>query len=470
MSSQADRELEIVHVAGVDFDGCAYYKGRPGGEGEAHRELMVDFFQGVLAAINAQLVFDSSSRNDTWTELFNLERTGVAAVAQFGALVDDVPLHEGLLEDLWLQQEPGTTFGQVQAWLAENNIEANLASDTDAERDGALTAIAAKRNAVARVPSFKCKVAIIYLQMLQARYQFSGRQVMFHFYDDHVQVLSGLYDFFAENLGLIPPGVTLQLHQVTLSATRDQATQGVIVEGSVRDGFCYRVADADGNRPAGNDVEKLGEHAQLVSEAGGDVPAEEAMRCTLVEFVERRVALRVALQFVAAQPAVQRLPRPTLDHHEGLFGQALQAMLGLTDCQDQFEHLDGVLGEYQQVREQALPDDESGFAVIVNSRSRGPAGGHTYGQKIAACLALKAAFRMEDSEAIFDFIRGHYSAVLGQGSLGRQLAEQARSIVGLGRRCLFAPTHQMIVSRWLESPQMAVIAGSGSTRHSFNIE
>lgn len=57
------------------------------------------------------------------------------------------------------------------------------------------------------------KATILYAQMHKIALENPDKKIYFDFYDDRIDILSGLYVFFSKNPGIIPANVNLNLHQ-----------------------------------------------------------------------------------------------------------------------------------------------------------------------------------------------------------------------------------------------------------------
>jgi hypothetical protein len=337
------------------------------------------------------------------------------------ASMEGVQFDKTLMQDWFTGSDSGTTFDGIKNWVSTNQIEEGLAGDDD---DSYQSIIDEKKQSAVKIPSFKSKIAMMAWQMLKARFEDAGSPVVLHFYDDSESVLNGLDRFFNAHKDLMPAGVTLRLHRVTVAAQRDEADNAV-----------FEV--------------NLENRCSITSAQRGGFELSQ------VDFVSQQACLRNALGFVA-----DHVGSSDLDGSEELFSRALPAMLGQGEVADSLDGLDSLVKRYETERKGELPTEGD----IENHRVKGGSGGCTYGEKIAACAALKYFLR-SPTQASGDFLLRHMRA-LSNGRLGRRIAEDMRAQLNddnAPRGCLvslFRPRPSTVIRLWVQQQVQETLAAA----------
>ena len=189
-----------IEVYSFDFDGCLFNPHYLDSEKKDVIKSNKALLNLIKQSKNEKIVFIGSNRQSIQDDHYN-SRKGTescfAAIIQVNKEIKGV-LNTFVMTDLYNNLQNGDTFKQALIQLNKKSFygEVKLNADSNAEwlHD-------------------KSKLTILYAQMHQVALEHPNEEIEFHFYDDREDILNGLHQYLKQYTDLIPPNITLNLHQ-----------------------------------------------------------------------------------------------------------------------------------------------------------------------------------------------------------------------------------------------------------------
>ncbi len=251
--SQFETEVnpEIIFTASIDFDGCAH--------DDDSRESIIKHITHTCQSIRNLkkiILMIGSLRQSVYLDVLNAKMNSTypnyiscASIIEhieprLKEIFPDIEISADtyLLFDSFQQLQHGTTFKGMQKLFAEINPQ--YIRDLDLHSNTVLESACyheeSGTNLLTANHFADCsKISIIYAQFHHIATQHPDKQVVMHFYDDKIGILSNLYNFYKKNLQWIPENISLHLFkQIAIKGHNPvKATPTLLGDGPVNNDY-----------------------------------------------------------------------------------------------------------------------------------------------------------------------------------------------------------------------------------------